>query len=66
MLLPRTLFWNLILSINFINLSLVKTRDLILRLEINIEVPQDIVSDKKRLVSVQQGILKAISKGPYE
>lgn len=56
----------LILSINFIDLSLVKTRDLLLRLEIKIEVPQDIISDKKRLDSVQYGILKAISKGPYE
>jgi hypothetical protein len=35
-------------------------------LEIKIEVPQDIVSDEKRLDSVQQGILKAISKGPFE
>jgi hypothetical protein len=35
-------------------------------LEIRIEIPQDIISDKKRLDSVQQGILKAISKGPYE
>ncbi|HJU79578.1 MAG TPA: hypothetical protein VJ599_08450 [Nitrososphaeraceae archaeon] len=45
---------------------MVKTKDLLLRLEINIEIPQDIISDKKRLDSVQQGILKAISKGPYE
>jgi hypothetical protein len=35
-------------------------------LEVKIEVPQDIISDKKRLDSVEQGILKAISKGPYE
>ena len=56
----------LILSINLISLSLVNTRDLLLRLEIKIEIPQDIISDKKRLDSVQQGILKAISKGPYE
>lgn len=59
-------YWKLILSIILINLSLVKTRDLLLRLEIKIEVPQDIISDKKRLDSVEQGILKAISKGPYE
>lgn len=58
--------WKLILSINFINLSLVNTKDLLLKLEVKIEVPQDIISDKKRLDSVQQGILKAISKGPYE
>ncbi|HEY9398657.1 MAG TPA: hypothetical protein VIP29_02035 [Nitrososphaeraceae archaeon] len=35
-------------------------------MEIKIEIPQDIISDKKRLNSVQQGILKAISRGPYE
>ncbi|HJR83741.1 MAG TPA: hypothetical protein VJ772_00075 [Nitrososphaeraceae archaeon] len=45
---------------------MVKTKDLLLRLEIKIEIPQDIISDKKRLDSVKQGILKAISKGPYE
>ncbi|HKQ21544.1 MAG TPA: hypothetical protein VJS91_05865 [Nitrososphaeraceae archaeon] len=45
---------------------MVNSRDLLLRLEIKIEIPQDIISDKKRLDSVQQGILKAISKGPYE
>lgn len=45
---------------------MVNTRDLLLKLEIKIEIPQDIISDKKRLDSVQQGILKAISKGPYE
>ena len=62
----HVLYWKLILSINLINLSLVKTKDISLKLEIKIEIPQDIISDKKRLDSVQQGILKAISKGPYE
>jgi hypothetical protein len=45
---------------------LVKTKDILLLLELKIEIPQDIISDKKRLDSVKQGILKAISKGPYE
>jgi len=31
-----------------------------------IEIPQDIMLDKKRLRSVQRGILRAILKGPYE
>ena len=35
-------------------------------MEIKIEIPQDIILDKKRLKSVQRGILKAVSKGPYE
>ena len=45
---------------------LVKTKEVLLRVEIKIEIPQDIMLDKKRLKSVQQGILKVISKGPYE
>jgi hypothetical protein len=45
---------------------LVKTKEVLLKMEIKIEIPQDIITDKKRLKSVQQGILKVISKGPYE
>lgn len=35
-------------------------------MELKIEIPQDIMLNKKRLKSVQRGILKAITKGPYE
>lgn len=35
-------------------------------MDIEIDIPKDIVSDKKRLKKVQDGILKVISKGPYE
>ena len=45
---------------------MVKTKEVLLKMEIKIEIPQDIITDKKRLKSVQQGILKVISKGPYE
>ncbi|MFN2435353.1 MAG: hypothetical protein ABR515_08270 [Nitrososphaeraceae archaeon] len=45
---------------------MVKTKDILLMLELKIEIPQDIISDNKRLDSVKQGILRAISKGPYE
>jgi hypothetical protein len=45
---------------------LVKTKEVLLKMEIKIEIPQDIIADKKRLKLVQQGILKVISKGPYE
>jgi len=45
---------------------LVKTKEVLLKMEIKIEIPQDIIADKKRLKPVQQGILKVISKGPYE
>lgn len=44
----------------------VKTKEVRLKMEIKIDIPQDIILDRKRLKSVQQGILKAISKGPYE
>ena len=54
------------LNINYIILVLVKTKEVLLKMEIKIEIPHDIFADKKRLGSVQQGILKAISKGPYE
>jgi len=47
-------------------LLVVKTKEVILKMEIKIDIPQDIMLDKKRLKSVQQGILKVISKGPYE
>jgi len=45
---------------------LVKTKGVLLKMELKIDIPQDIMLDKKRLKSVQRGILKAISKGPYE
>ena len=45
---------------------MVKTKEVLLKMEIKIEIPQDIIADKKRLKLVQQGILKVISKGPYE
>ncbi len=35
-------------------------------MEINIEIPEDILSDKDRLKAVEQGIVKAVSKGLYE
>jgi len=45
---------------------LVKTKEVLLKMEMKIEIPQDIMLDKKRLRSVQRGILRAILKGPYE
>jgi hypothetical protein len=45
---------------------LVKTKEVLLKMEIKIQIPQDIIADNKRLKSIQQGILKVISKGPYE
>ena len=45
---------------------MVKTKGILLKMELKIDIPQDIMLDKKRLKSVQRGILKTISKGPYE
>ncbi|MDW0224435.1 MAG: hypothetical protein QOA21_03380 [Nitrososphaeraceae archaeon] len=45
---------------------MVETKGVLLKMELKIDIPQDIMLDKKRLKSVQRGILKTISKGPYE
>jgi len=45
---------------------LVNSRELLLKMEIKIEIPEDILSDKDRLKAVEQGIVKAVSKGLYE
>lgn len=45
---------------------MVKGRELLLKMEIKIEIPEDIYSDKDRLKAVEQGIVKAVSKGLYE
>ena len=45
---------------------MVKSRELLLKMEIKIEIPDDILSDKDRLNAVEQGIVKAVTKGLYE
>src|SRR5206468_3990846 len=40
---------------------LVKSKEVLLKMEIKIDIPQDIMLDRKRLKSVQQGILKVIT-----
>ena len=45
---------------------MVQTKKITLSMDIEIDIPKDIVLDKKRLKKVQEGILKVISKGPYE
>jgi hypothetical protein len=44
---------------------MVETKKVTLSMDIEIEIPKDIVLDKKRMKKVQEGILKVISKGPY-
>ncbi len=45
---------------------MVKSREFTLNMEIKIEIPEDILSDKDRSKAVEQGIVKAVSKGLYE
>lgn len=45
---------------------MVQTKKVTLSMNIEIDVPKDIILDKKRLKKVQEGILKVISNGPYE
>lgn len=45
---------------------MVQTEKITLNMDIEIDIPKDIVLDKARLKKVQDGILKVISKGPYE
>lgn len=56
----------LLLKFNWHIRILVKSRELLLKMEIKIEIPEDILSDKDRLKAVEQGIVKAVSKGLYE
>ncbi|MDW0284237.1 MAG: hypothetical protein QN785_03230 [Nitrososphaeraceae archaeon] len=41
---------------------MVKGRELLLKMEIKIEIPEDILSDKDRLKAVEQGIVKQYQK----
>ena len=45
---------------------MVEIKKVKLSMDIQIDIPNDIVSDKKRLKKVHDGILKVISKDPYE
>lgn len=37
-----------------------------LKVEIDLNIPEDLVQNKKRLEMIEDGILKSISKGLYE
>lgn len=45
---------------------MVHTRKLILEVEIEIDVPTDIVQDKSRIRVVEDGLGRSISKGLYD
>jgi len=45
---------------------LVQTRKMLLELELEIDVPLDIVQDDRRMRAVEDGIGRSITKGLYE
>jgi hypothetical protein len=45
---------------------MVQTKKMILEIEIEIEVPVDIVQDKGRIKAVEDGLGRSISKGLYD
>jgi hypothetical protein len=45
---------------------MVQTKKMVLEVEIEIDVPVDIVQDRGRIKAVQDGISQSISKGLYD
>lgn len=45
---------------------MVQTRKMLLELELEIDVPLDIVQDDRRMRAVEDGIGRSITKGLYE
>jgi hypothetical protein len=45
---------------------MVKASKVKLTLELEIDIPEDIIKDKSRYDNVKEGIIKIISKGLYE
>ena len=45
---------------------MVKTKKMILELQIDIDIPIDIVQDSHRIKAVEDGLSRSISKGLYD
>jgi hypothetical protein len=45
---------------------MVKAKKVKVSLELEIDIPEDIIKDKSRYDTVKEGIVKSISKGLYE
>lgn len=45
---------------------MVQTKKMVLEIEIEIDVPLDIVQDKARIKAVEDGLGRSISKGLYD
>ena len=53
-------------AIRRVSLSMVETKRLILDIQIEIDVPVDIVQDKGRIKAVEDGLARSVSKGLYD
>ena len=45
---------------------MVKTKKMILELQIEIDIPDDIIQDSQRIKAVADGLSRSISKGLYD
>jgi hypothetical protein len=45
---------------------MVKTKKMILELQIEIDIPDDIIQDSQRIKAVEDGLSRSISKGLYD
>jgi hypothetical protein len=45
---------------------MVQTKKMVLEIEIEIDMPVDIVQDKERTKAVEDGLIRSISKGLYD
>jgi hypothetical protein len=45
---------------------MVKTKKMILELQIEIDIPDDIIQDSRRIKAVEDGLSRSISKGLYD
>jgi hypothetical protein len=45
---------------------MVKTKKMILEVQIEIDIPIDIVQDSQRIKAVEEGLSRSISKGLYD
>lgn len=45
---------------------MVETRKMLLEIEIEVDVPVDIVQDSRRIKAVEDGLARSVSKGLYD
>ena len=45
---------------------MVETRKMLLEVQIEIDVPMDIIQDQRRIKAVEDGLARSVSKGLYD